>query len=169
MGGSIGAIPGWVFVAVSAVVGFAAGLWWGAAVLNAVAYVYLAYVLLMLLLTKPKNNLLLVSLGPLLRPTFNRYHLFIRFPGASTMYAGMMNVIRLALLVWAGLAVWQGHYGLAVASGAYFVITAFFVTRLDPLAHFHAAAARGNAVARLELANIDRARSLYESIMAIPR
>jgi hypothetical protein len=168
MGAQIGAFFGLALVIISSIIAIFVGIWWGATLLNALAYLLLVYVILAMLSTRPKHHLLAVALGLRFRPVFNRYHLFIRTPGASTLYAGAMNALRLALVVFGGLAAWNAYWLLAATSAAYYAITSFLLPRLDPITHLEPAATRGNEFAQQELADLGRVRGLHDSIMKIP-
>jgi hypothetical protein len=167
MGAPIGSVLGLAMVAISILIGLFAGAFWGATALNAIAYLFFCYVLVLLYVTRPTNMLLIASLRPADRGAFAAYHLFIRFPGASTLYSGLLNLLRLALIVWGGIAAWNGHYVVAGISFAYFAITSLYVARLDPFTYMRVAAAKGNEVAIDQLASIERVQHRYRQIVEI--
>lgn len=167
MGAQIGAMFALVLTALSAIVGVFAGAWWGAAVLSALAYLFLFYVILTVVLTRfSPTSLLMVSLRPADRQVAQMFHLFLLTPGASTLYAGLMNVLRFALVVWGIICFFKGYYVLGGTAVAYFVVTTWHSVRLDPYAYLGPRAAKGHAFSIDQLAALERIQARREQLEA---
>lgn len=100
------------------------------------------------------------TLEPAEQRVYRRYHVAIDFPLAGHVYAGWLNFLRVAGLVWAGLCAWKGLYELAGASFLLFLVTASLIHRNNPWFYLGRQAAQGHAKASAELALIQRVFSL---------
>jgi hypothetical protein len=63
---------------------------------------------------------------------YRKYHTCIWFPGAAHAFSALLNLSRLAGLVWAGLAFWAGNLWVGVARVACFFLVGTAYVRCDP-------------------------------------
>jgi len=82
---------------------------------------------------------------------FRRYNVHIRTPGAGETLSALLNLLRLAGFVWAGLCAWQGQYLLAGLSAAFFFVSGGIILRTHPFLYMARQAQTGNDVAVAEL------------------
>ena len=66
------------------------------------------------------------------RMVYRRYHTAIDFPLAGHVYAGLLNFLRVAGLIWAGLCAWKGFYAEAAGAFLLFIVTASLIHRNNP-------------------------------------
>lgn len=90
------------------------------------------------------------------RTVYRRYHVAIDFPLAGQVYAGLLNFLRVAGLVWAGLCAWKGFYELAGGAVALFIVTASLIHRNDPWLFLGQRANKGHLKSQAELAELQR-------------
>jgi hypothetical protein len=165
MGARIGALFGVVLIVVSIIVGLFGGLVAGAGLLCVLAYFLFVLVVLTMLFTRtPKDAPLMLSLRPDDRMVLKMFNLFIITPGAATLYAGLINILRMALIVWGAICLWKGAYWWGGFSLGYFAITSFHVPRLDPFAYLGPRAAEGHPFSIERLEAIERIRERRELI-----
>jgi hypothetical protein len=168
LGAHIGAVIGLILAAASAVVGLIAGAWWGALVLCIMAYLIFSWIILTVVVTRlSSTSLLMVSLTPTDRQVAQMFHLYLITPSASTLYAGLLNVLRFALIVWGVICVLKGQYVLAGVSVVYFGATAWHTVRLDPYAYLSPRAAKGHAFSVDQLAALERIQRRRDQIQAV--
>lgn len=123
----------------------------------ALIYLGMAYGLWLLFLvtdfaTRPKEDApFCQTLEGQERSIYRRYHVAIDFPLAGQVYAGLLNFLRVAGLVWAGLCVWKGLYAEAVGSFALFLLTASLIHRNNPWLFLGQQANKGHPRAQAEL------------------
>lgn len=82
---------------------------------------------------------------------FRRYNVHIRTPGAGEICSALLNLLRLAGFVWAGLCAWQGYYVLAGLPAAFFFATAGTIVKTNPFLYMEGKAQAGNDVILAEL------------------
>ena len=82
---------------------------------------------------------------------YRHYHTAIDFPLPGQVYAGILNFLRVAGLVYAGLSVWRELYIEAGLSILFFVVTASLIHRNNPWFFLGQRAEKGHARAKLEL------------------
>jgi hypothetical protein len=82
---------------------------------------------------------------------FRRYNVHVRASGAGEVFSALLNGLRLAGFVWAGLCAWQSHYVLAALSAAFFFVSAGAIVRTNPLLYMEPKARSGNDVVLAEL------------------
>ena len=93
------------------------------------------------------------------RRLFQGYRPFLLFPIAAATLAHFLKFTRvfgvawLGGALWYGFYVWYGFYFLAALIPLYYIVVQMAIVRLSPLAHYEAAAKKGDrrAVDRLEL------------------
>lgn len=157
MGAQIGAMFGLLLVAVSVAVGLIFGHTAGAGSLCVIAYLCFAFVALGMFTIKVRpESPFARSLLPMDRQVLSMFGLFILTPGAATMYAGLLNVLRMALVVWGAICLWKGTYWWGGFSLGFFAVTSYHVPRLDPYAYLGPRAAKGHEFSRGQLAAIER-------------
>ena len=91
------------------------------------------------------------TLGPQDLKLYRHYHTAIDFPLPGQVYAGILNFLRVAGLVYAGLAVWRELYIEAGFSILFFLLTASLIHRNNPWFFLGQRAEKGHARAQLEL------------------
>ena len=82
---------------------------------------------------------------------YRHYHTAIDFPLPGQVYAGILNFLRVAGLVYGGLALWRELYVEAGFSVLFFLITASLIHRNNPWFFLGQRAEKGHARAKLEL------------------
>lgn len=90
------------------------------------------------------------------RMAYRRYHVAIDFPLAGQVYAGLLNFLRVAGLVWAGLCAWKGLYALAGGSVFLFIATANLIHRNNPWFFLGQGSSKGKPRAQAELSLLQR-------------
>lgn len=86
---------------------------------------------------------------------YRHYHTAIDFPLPGQVYAGILNFLRVAGLVYAGLSIWRELYIEAGASILFFIVTANLIHRNNPWFFLGQRAGKGHARAQLELQAIN--------------
>ena len=82
---------------------------------------------------------------------YRHYHTAIDFPLPGQVYAGILNFLRVAGLVYAGLAVWRELYIEAGVAALFFVLSASLIHRNNPWFFLGQRAEKGHARAKVEL------------------
>ena len=82
---------------------------------------------------------------------YRRYHVAIDHPMAGQVYAGILNFLRVAGLVFTGLAIWKGFYIEAGACFLFFLVSASLIHRNNPWLFLGHQAGRSNERALREL------------------
>ena len=82
---------------------------------------------------------------------YRRYHVAIDHPMAGQVYAGILNFLRVAGLVFTGLAIWKGFYIEAGACFLVFLVSASLIHRNNPWLFLGHQAGRSNERALREL------------------
>lgn len=85
------------------------------------------------------------------RPVYRRYHVAIDHPMAGQVYAGILNFLRVAGLVFSGLSAWKGFYVEAGGSFLFFLVSASLIHRNNPWLFLGHQAGRNNTRALTEL------------------
>src|SRR5690606_12520599 len=80
---------------------------------------------------------------------------YLRFPGAGQVFSALLNALRLAGLIWAGLSIWVGLYWIGAFLVLYFFLVSGLVVRFDPALYMGNAVRKGNRTAAEQLALID--------------
>ena len=86
------------------------------------------------------------------RRTFQRHHVFLRFPGAAGQFCLTLQVLRWSGLLWCALLAFKGLWWPAGILAVYFFVTASLSVRLQPIQPYTATAAQGNREIAEELA-----------------
>lgn len=164
MGAIFGSIIGVVFILGIALVG-SISLKASATTFLSVAYGLYVVMLTGHILTMPQRDAPFCALLDREEiQAYRGYHLSIWFPDGAQMYSSILNMLRLAGFVWAGLCIWKGFYWYAAACVAYFFVSAHLITNLNPWHYVGIAAAQGNPLGLEEQAKIEsiqRKRALY--------
>jgi hypothetical protein len=172
MGNFLGNLIGLCLILVAVVVSFFS-LQVGVAVAAGIAY--LVFVIVTAIDVKPTTELrtmMLLRRG--IVPTeekiaaFGRYHTFVNFPAAGQAMSALLNSLRLAGIVWAILAFWNGHWWSGVANAGCFFVFGGACVRLDPIVYMRPAAQSGQAYAIHQLEIIMSLREATEAWLARP-
>lgn len=86
---------------------------------------------------------------------FKKYNVHIRTAGAGHLISAFLNLLRLAGIVWAVLALLNEMYIEGGAAVAYFFLTGNLILRSDPVRYMERQALNGNDVARKEIGLIN--------------
>lgn len=102
--------------------------------------------------SRPKANApFCLTLAPEELKLYRHYHTAIDFPLPGQVYAGILNFLRVAGLVYAGLSLWRELYIEAGFAVLFFLITASLIHRNNPWFFLGQRAEKGHARAKLEL------------------
>jgi hypothetical protein len=135
----------------------AVALGYGSLEKSSLIYLGIAYglwliFLIMDLANRPKENAPFCQTLELPeRMVYRRYHTAIDFPLAGHVYAGLLNFLRVAGLVWSGLCAWKGFYGEAAGAFLLFIVTASLIHRNNPWMFLGQQAGKGHPRAQAEL------------------
>jgi hypothetical protein len=166
MGNMLGNLLGFaivIFVAVISLFSLSVGV----VTFAIVAYVTWLLVLAGDLATRPRRNVPLAALltsGEL--GVYRKYHTCLWFPEVGPAFSALLNLIRVAGFVWAGLALWIGHAWVGAALVGYFFLVGSACLRFDPVRYLAGAAGSGNEVAReqlLLLQSVEKKRAVYNA------
>jgi len=174
MGNFLGNLIGLFLTLVAVVVSFFS-LQIGVAVAAGIAY--LVFVIVSVVerggrLTPELRTMMLLRRGIL--PTeeqiaaFGRYHTFVNFPAAGQLMSALLNILRIAGIVWAILALWYGHWWSGVANAGCFFVFGGACLRLDPILYMRTAAESGQSYAIHQLRIIMSLREATEAWLARP-
>jgi|LauGreDrversion4_2_1035121.scaffolds.fasta_scaffold63213_2 hypothetical protein len=97
---------------------------------------------------------------------FGRYHTFVNFPAAGQAMSALLNSLRLAGIVWAIFAFWNGYWWSGVANAGCFFVFGGACLRLDPIQYLRTAAQSGQAYALQQLEIIMSLREATEAWLA---
>lgn len=168
MGAPIGTAVGFAGIVLSIIVGLIWGVFWGSTFLCVLAYMAFAFVIgVTASVRMPNQSFFMASLLPKDRQVAKMFSLFVYTPGAATLYAGLLNILRFALIVWSAICFYNEYYVLGWIAVAFFILTAWHVVRLDPVAHLGPRAAKGHAFSADQLTSLQRIRERAEDIAAI--
>jgi hypothetical protein len=95
---------------------------------------------------------------------YRKYHMHIRFPGAADAYSAVLNIFRIAGVVWAALCFWNSLYWLGTFTLLYFFVSGGLILALSPLHYMLGPARKGNDVAEAQLELIENVREKHEII-----
>lgn len=162
MGTMAGNFFGFALIIFSAIIGMIWGVFVGGVSFIALSYALFIFIGLAYYITRPNQGHILMNvLPPAQRDAFKMFHLYIRFPAASTAYSALLNLLRVAGIIWGIWLVIEGHYFVGGACLSLFFTTSLFIVRFDPLRYLTAGAQNGNAIASEQLALIDRVQLRY--------
>ena len=133
----------------------------------AVLYVCLAYMIVMSFAMKPPPEILNMRgllLDKMEEEVFRRHYLFFRFPFAAGNFTHFLNFARIFGIVWIIICVWQKFYVLAAMLVVFYAIAGWTMVRLYPIAHFKAAAEKGQRFAIKQLAHIEHILSKRDDL-----
>jgi hypothetical protein len=82
---------------------------------------------------------------------YRRYHIFVNFPAVGQLLSACLNILRLAAIVWAMLALWNGQVWVGAANAGCFFVFGYTCLRLDPILYMRSAAQAGQPYATDEL------------------
>jgi hypothetical protein len=103
-------------------------------------------------LGRPKKNAaFLLELEAPEQVLYRHYHTAIDHPLPGQVYAGILNFIRVAGLVFTGLCLWKGLYAQAAGTLAFFLISANLIHRNHPWLFLGQRAEKGHPRAKAEL------------------
>ncbi len=162
VGNLLGNLLGVVLIIVASLIGFVS-LKASAITFTAIAYGLWGWIRYMNSLLGRMNSLLgrevsdsflSLLLAEELR-VFQYYNIHIRFPAAGEMCSALLNLLRLAGFVWAGLCVWHGHYVLAVIAAAFFFASGGVILKTDPLLYLGKATRANRDFAQRELSMLE--------------
>lgn len=91
------------------------------------------------------------TLSPEDQKLYRHYHTAVDFPLPGQVYAGILNFLRVAGLVYFGLCLWRELYIEAGFSALFFLITASLIHRNNPWFFLGQRAEKGHAKAKQEL------------------
>lgn len=151
MGTLLGNLLALIFIIIAALVGLHS---LQASLATFLAFGYSAWLLLTAVdisTRPPQNGELTLLLPPEQQDAYRRYHLFLWAPGAAEAFSSTLNNFRLAGVVWAALAFWNGLYFSGIACIAYFFVVGSIVLKLNPLLYLGRPAQAGNTFAQHQL------------------
>ena len=172
MGNFLGNLIGLFLILVAVVVSFFS-LQVGVAVAAGIAYLVFVVVSVVERVGRPTPELrakMMLRRGIL--PTeersaaFGRYHTFVNFPAAGQLMSALLNILRIAGIVWAILAFWFGHWWSGVANAGCFFVFGGTCLRLDPISYMRTAAESGQAYAIHQLGIIMSLREATDAWLA---
>ena len=99
------------------------------------------------------------------RKAFKAYNIHIHFSGAGELISALLNILRLAGIVWAGVCAWQEQYIIAGFPIVFFFVSGGLILKTNPILYMGRQAANGNNVAVTQLALIDRVASLHSEYL----
>lgn len=163
----VGLIPAMV-IFISSLIGAWFSIWGAAIAYVAVHYVCLVYMIVMSFTMKPPPQDILNLRGLLLNKmdeeVFRRHYLFFRFPFAAGNFTHFLNFARILGIVWIIICVWQKFYVLAALLVIFYAVAGWAMVRLYPIAHFKAAAEKGDLFAIKQLTHIEYILSKREDL-----
>lgn len=86
---------------------------------------------------------------------YRNYHTAIDFPLAGQVYSGILNLLRVAGLVYSGLCLWKGFYPEAAGSLLFFILSASLIHRNTPWMFLSQMAKKGHPRAVMELQGLE--------------
>lgn len=86
---------------------------------------------------------------------YRHYHTAIDFPLPGEVYAGILNFLRVAGLVYAGLSLWRELYIEAGLSVLFFLVSASLIHRNNPWFFLGQRAEKGHTRSKLELLGLN--------------
>ena len=95
------------------------------------------------------------SLEPTELRIYRNYHTAVDFPLAGHVYAGILNLLRVAGLVYTGLCLWKGLYPEAAGSFIFFILSASLIHRNNPGLFLGQMAKKGHPRALQELEGLE--------------
>lgn len=166
MGNLLGNLLGLAIVVVLAIV-TAVSVPGGVITFTVVAYAAWLFLTVGDLATRPSRQAPLASLLTANElHAYRTYHTYLLAPGAAQGFSALLNLLRLAGFVWAGIAFWKASPWAGGALIAYFFVVGRACLRFDPVRYFAGAANTGNDVAReqlLLLQSIESKRAAYNA------
>lgn len=90
------------------------------------------------------------------RRVYRRYHVAIDDPLPGQVYSGILNFLRVAGVIWAGVLVYKTQYVYAGVLAAYFILSASLIHRFNPWFFLGQQAEKGHKKAKEELAWLNR-------------
>jgi hypothetical protein len=162
MGNMLGNIIGAVLILIAALFGCMS------LVASAIAFLTIVYGSWLLVLgsnmaTRPnKRSKGRLLLSPEEFKAYRKYHMHLRFPGASEAYSAALNALRIAGILWAVLCLWNGLYWYGALAVLYFFVSGGLILSLSPLRYMRGPAQKGNNIAESQLKLIESVRKQYE-------
>ena len=132
-------------------------LWWGGVVYVGAIYAFLALILISLVSVWPPADPMgarKIILSANEEHLFRKYYAFFRFPFGTDNFAHFVNYARMFGLLWIGIGLWQRLYWVALANVVFYLISGPVMWRLSPIAHYKAAAEKGQPSAIIALGMI---------------
>lgn len=162
MGNMLGNIIGAVLILIAALFGCMS------LVASAIAFLAIVYGSWLLVLgsnmaTRPnKRSTDWLLFSPEEFKAYRKYHMHLRFPGASEAYSAALNAFRIAGILWAVLCFWNGLYWYGALAALYFFVSGGLILSLSPLRYMLGPAQKGNNIAESQLKLIESVREKYE-------
>ncbi len=131
---------------------------WHSTPTGTVVFLMVAYAVWLLLyiadfVTRPSREVPLASLlSDAEFSVYRSYYTFLWAPGAGQLFSAFLNLLRLAGLIWAGLAFWKGNAWVGGGLIAYFFVVGSLCLRFDPIRYLGGPATSGHDVAQAQLA-----------------
>lgn len=156
MGNFIGNVLALIFIGVSVALGFVSlnvSIW---------TFLVIAYGAFLFLYTQAffLGRLISVELKSMLTVSeleaYKTYNVHIRVPSAGELISTFLNLMRIAGVVYAGLAFFSEFYWEGGLAGALFFVTGSMCLRNDPVRYMSRKAGRGDDFTRYQLLNISR-------------
>lgn len=94
---------------------------------------------------------------------FQQYGIHVRAPGAGAIFSALLNLLRLAGFVWAGLLAWQQMYVFAGLCAAFFFVSGNIILKTDPIRYMGKQASNGHEFALGELRALESVRAKREA------
>lgn len=82
---------------------------------------------------------------------YRHFHISIWFPGAAEVCSALLNLLRLACVVWGILCVIYQFYWLAAPMFAYFFVTSGLIVKMAPMRYVLDGARDGNEFAQSQM------------------
>jgi hypothetical protein len=106
-------------------------------------------------LGRPKDSDFSRRLEPEELIFYRKYHTAIDFPLPGQVYAGILNFLRVAGLIFTGLCIWKALYPEAAGAFAFFLISAPLIHRNHPWLFLGQRADKGHPRAKTELTALE--------------
>jgi hypothetical protein len=140
MGNFLGNLIGLLLILVAVVVTFFS-LQAATVVFAAIAYIVFAVVWVLERFGRPPSELRRrMMLSDEQFRAYRRYHIFVNFSGAGQLMSACLNILRVAAIVWAILALWCGQVWVGAANAGCFFVFGYVCLRLDPILYMRSAA-----------------------------
>lgn len=127
--------------------------------------IYLSWVIVLLihLSTMPNKSCVFCStLRSDQKKAYRKYHLAIWYSGGAAAFSAILNLFRMAGIIWGGICLWNGFYGIGGGMIAYYFISAFIIAITDPYLYISEAAKKGDDIAQHQYMSLDVVTAKWE-------